>query len=270
MCGGKDRFRFDDLNGCGTFFCNKCGGGNGFELVKLKFGIDFMEALKTIEPILWTARVRKPMTSNRSWGDELRRLWLDSFPVFDDEPVGRYLFKRCGLRFPYPPALRYIPRLRYYDASDDLRFFPAMLACVSDVNGKGCAIQCTYLTDDGEKAPVGAVRKTMGNIPPGSAIRLGKLVGDAIGIAEGLETAISAAALHGGVVWSVLSANGMRKWQSPDGVKSVTIFSDNDENYTGQAAAYVLANDLVIKIGIGAKVIVPDVVGDWNDVWRDR
>ena len=25
VCGGKDRFRFDDKDGKGTFFCNGCG-----------------------------------------------------------------------------------------------------------------------------------------------------------------------------------------------------------------------------------------------------
>ena len=28
-CGGKDRFRFDNLNGRGTWFCNQCGGKDG-------------------------------------------------------------------------------------------------------------------------------------------------------------------------------------------------------------------------------------------------
>lgn len=32
-CGGRDRFRFDD-NGRGSHFCNKCGAGDGLELVK--------------------------------------------------------------------------------------------------------------------------------------------------------------------------------------------------------------------------------------------
>jgi putative DNA primase/helicase len=26
MCGGKDRFRFDDKGGRGTWFCSQCGG----------------------------------------------------------------------------------------------------------------------------------------------------------------------------------------------------------------------------------------------------
>ena len=32
-CGGKDRFRFDDKQGDGTFYCNQCGAGNGFQLI---------------------------------------------------------------------------------------------------------------------------------------------------------------------------------------------------------------------------------------------
>jgi putative DNA primase/helicase len=36
MCGGKDRFRFDDKDGRGTYFCSGCGAGDG---VKLAMGI---------------------------------------------------------------------------------------------------------------------------------------------------------------------------------------------------------------------------------------
>ncbi len=34
MCGGKDRFRCDDLNGDGTYYCSNCGAGSGYKLVK--------------------------------------------------------------------------------------------------------------------------------------------------------------------------------------------------------------------------------------------
>lgn len=34
VCGGKDRFRFDNQNGRGTYICNQCGSGDGLELVK--------------------------------------------------------------------------------------------------------------------------------------------------------------------------------------------------------------------------------------------
>ena len=36
LCGGKDRFRWDDLEGRGTYICNQCGAGTGVTLV-MKF-----------------------------------------------------------------------------------------------------------------------------------------------------------------------------------------------------------------------------------------
>src|SRR3546814_9555329 len=30
-CGGKDRFRFDNKDGRGTYYCNKCGPGDGVQ-----------------------------------------------------------------------------------------------------------------------------------------------------------------------------------------------------------------------------------------------
>ncbi|NDF83425.1 MAG: hypothetical protein EB130_09770, partial [Actinobacteria bacterium] len=28
LCGGEDRYRFDDQDGSGSWFCNQCGGKN--------------------------------------------------------------------------------------------------------------------------------------------------------------------------------------------------------------------------------------------------
>jgi primase-helicase-like zinc-binding protein len=39
VCGGKDRFRFTDIEGKGTFYCNNCKGGNGIALV-MKFAVE--------------------------------------------------------------------------------------------------------------------------------------------------------------------------------------------------------------------------------------
>jgi len=38
VCGGKDRFRLDDKEGRGTWFCNHCGNGDGLDLVRLATG----------------------------------------------------------------------------------------------------------------------------------------------------------------------------------------------------------------------------------------
>ena len=44
MCGGKDRFRFDNQNGRGTYICNQCGSGDGLELIKHYYHCDTKEA----------------------------------------------------------------------------------------------------------------------------------------------------------------------------------------------------------------------------------
>lgn len=48
VCGGKDRFRFDDQEGRGTWFCNQCGAGDGLALVTKALNVDISEAADRI------------------------------------------------------------------------------------------------------------------------------------------------------------------------------------------------------------------------------
>src|SRR5215467_14624886 len=52
LCGGKDRFRFDDKNGEGTYYCNQCGPGPGVMLLRKKHRWDHATACREIERIL--------------------------------------------------------------------------------------------------------------------------------------------------------------------------------------------------------------------------
>jgi putative DNA primase/helicase len=54
FCGGKDRYRFDDRDGKGTFFCNQCGPGDGMEFVMRYRKISFKEAAELVRGILAT------------------------------------------------------------------------------------------------------------------------------------------------------------------------------------------------------------------------
>jgi putative DNA primase/helicase len=47
-CGGKDRFRFDNKDGNGTFICNQCGSGDGLDLVQRVLGVSVTEAAKEV------------------------------------------------------------------------------------------------------------------------------------------------------------------------------------------------------------------------------
>lgn len=47
-CGGRDRFRFDNLGGRGGFYCNCCGAGDGFKLLRLVHDWTFAEARRRV------------------------------------------------------------------------------------------------------------------------------------------------------------------------------------------------------------------------------
>jgi len=70
-------------------------------------------------------------------------------------------------------------------------------------------------------------------------------------------------------VWSVVSANGIESFEPPPGVKTLTIFADNDANFTGQAAAYSAARRLSLQ-GMTCEVAVPPTAGDWLDMLNRR
>jgi len=190
-------------------------------------------------------------------------LWRSSRPVQSDDPVGRFLARRVGLNS-FPACLRTAREVRY--GSDGKSLFAAMIAMVSAPDGMASTSHRTYLTELGFKAPVGEPRLWMpGGIASGSAIRLAPAT-DTLGIAEGLETALSVSLLFDVPCWSAGNAAMLAAWQPPDEAERIIIFGDNDPNYAGQAAAYTLAR----RLGFAKRAVdvrIPAEVGtDWNDV----
>jgi len=51
-CGGKDRFRFDNQQGRGTWFCNQCGSGDGLNLVEKALAVTAKEAAVKVAGVL--------------------------------------------------------------------------------------------------------------------------------------------------------------------------------------------------------------------------
>ncbi|CAM6490430.1 Uncharacterized domain associated with phage/plasmid primase [Enterobacter intestinihominis] len=51
VCGGSDRFRFDDKEGRGTWLCNQCGAGDGLKLVEKVFGVTASEAAVRVDAV---------------------------------------------------------------------------------------------------------------------------------------------------------------------------------------------------------------------------
>lgn len=270
MCGGKDRFRFDDKEGRGTYFCSGCGAGDGVQLAMGITGLSFRDVAAEVERIAGTVR---PATTRTDRTDEdklsaLRRVFRESRPIERGDEACRYLAGR-GLRlYDLPESIRLHPGMPYRDGGAVLGTFPTMLATVTDAAGRALSMHRTFI-QDGTKAPVPAPKKLMQGLPlSGAAIRLTP-VSRSLGIAEGVETALAASELFEVPVWSCLSTSGIEAFDPPEGVEHVIVFADNDANFAGQAAAYRAAHRLAIK-GYEVEVCIPPSVGDWLDELNAR
>ena len=261
LCGGTDRFRFDDLDGRGTYYCNQCGAGNGVQLMQRKTNWPMAKVMREIERMaggLPSEPIQEKKDDPEKRRKQLNEMWNGGRNVSRDDTVGEYLNRRTGLKV-YPPVLRFHPALYHAETKSN---HPAMIAKVTDADNKPVAIHRTWM---GEVAP--KKKLTAGTLPPASAIRLLPYE-ESLGIAEGIETAISAYAIFNIPTWAAISANMLEKWEPPQIVKKVYVFGDNDHNFVGQLAAYRLAYRLRQNEKFEVvRVVIPNVHGaDWNDL----
>lgn len=261
MCGGKDRFRFDDLDGRGTFYCNQCGAGNGVHLIQKKTNWDIAKVFREVQKM--AGEMPSGVIPQKKDDPEKRRrllneTWNGGKNVSPDDTSGKYLYERTGMKV-FPPAFRFHPALYHAETKSN---HPALIAKVTDADNKPVAIHRTWLADIEPRKKL-----TAGPIPPASAIRI-MAYEESLGIAEGIETAISAYAIFGIPTWAAISAGMLEKWEPPKIVKKVYVFGDNDQNFVGQLAAYRLAYKLrQNETYETVRVLIPNVTGaDWNDV----
>lgn len=256
---GKDRFRFDDKDGEGTFICNACGAGDGFTFLIRWHGWDFAEAATEVEKIVGKVNgaQSKPKRDPRP---ALQRIQREAVPARQVPDVVAYLEGR-GLDV--PPTLYGHHELPYYHEGREIGRYPAMLGKVVDPEGKPVTFHRTYLLD-GKKAPVPSPRKMM---PPagtvrGAAIRLYPCT-DTLVVAEGIETAIACRQLWDLPAWAAISAQNLARFQPPEMVRRIILAGDHDASYAGQAAVYAAAQRLVRDYAV--EVRIPEGPGDWAD-----
>lgn len=270
ICGGKDRFRFDNKRGDGTWICTHCRAGQGAKLAMLFLGItDYKTIAERIEAVIGEApRERaRPDLSEEVKRAALTRLWRSSGMVRTGDPVDLWMRRRGILLSAFPACLRTHHGLRH--SGPPVTVHPGMLAKVSDPAGKSVMIHRTFLTADGRKAPVDKPRMfCAGTVPRGSAVRLSPPA-STMGIAEGIETAFAASRLFSMPVWAALCDRGVETFEPPPGTERLVVFGDHDANGAGQRAAYALAARLSTKLKVD--VSIPNQADtDWNDVLLER
>lgn len=121
LCGGEDRYRFDDKDGSGSWFCNRCGGknqtggaGNGMDLLMRKTGWEFKRAAEEVERHLGISRPAParaqhwPPTEPPVRGSEAHWRYSDTFVVarFPGKKIRPLWFDGTAWQFKAPPAPR--------------------------------------------------------------------------------------------------------------------------------------------------------------------
>lgn len=186
-------------------------------------------------------------------------LWQQSRPA-SGTAVSAYLRGR-GLVGSIPETLRLLPACPHTPTGAR---YPTMLAAVSCYpSRKIIGIHRTFLKPDGTgKIDHPLAKMMLGNLK-GGAVRLAPH-GERIGLAEGIETALSVQQATGLPMWACLSTSGLQTVILPDDVREVIICADHDP--PGLKAAYAAAQRIA-ELGKRVRIALPPKAGeDFNDV----
>lgn len=213
--------------------------------------------------------------------ERIEKLWNEALPLDSPgaEPARAYIRNRQvsirGLNL--NESLRFVPKMVYRDEDgNNLGDHPAIVAAIRDKEGKLVTLHRTYLTKNGKKARVPSAKKMM-PVPSnkevvGGAIRLGEPQDGVVGVAEGMETALSVYRATGQTVWSLVSCSILQGFEPPAGTKVVVHWADKDRSAAGELADAVLRERLEPR-GIKVVTMLPVVPiprrakgVDWNDV----
>jgi hypothetical protein len=212
----------------------------------------------------YVSSIPAPRYKSSSAGDNddngayARKIWGQGIDI--KGTLAETYLKGRGIRDGASPSLRYYPRLYHSPTEQEL---PAMLSAVK-VGNRITAIQRTYLKRDGSgKADVEPNKMSLGSMT-GGAVHFGEpdLV---LGLAEGVETALSVVQQFDIPVWAILGCKNMPNVILPELplASEVRLYVDGDDD--GRDAAVDAGRRYTDE---GRRVYVcpaPDNK-DWNDV----
>lgn len=262
VCGGSDRFRFDDKEGRGTWFCNQCGAGDGLKLVEKVFGVSASEAagkvnavtgnLPPVAPEVIAAAEAETEADRKAAAALAVRLMEKTRPA-----SGNAYLTHKG--FPGHECVMLTATHKTGGVT-----FRAGDMVVPLYDNAGALVNVQLINSDGLKRTLkgGAVKGTC-HIIGGQ-----KQAGKRLWIAEGYATALTVHHLTGETVMVALSSVNLLSLASLARQKhpacQIVLAADRDLNGNGQSKAAAAAD------ACEGVVALPPVFGDWNDAFMQK
>lgn len=190
-------------------------------------------------------------------------LWDGAVPLAGT-PAESYLRRRSITLS--PTALRFHKRTPL-GRGKRAAFRPAMLAALHE-RDQLVALQRTFLDVDQPRRArdLGNPRRMLGR--PGQGAVMLAPANDTLGLAEGIETAMSAILLLDIPVWATLGNERLAHIAIPDTVTRLILLPDNDHG--GRIGAAKAAEAYAIPGRTIETIWPPQGFNDWNDVLRAR
>ncbi|EAR2498263.1 DNA primase, partial [Salmonella enterica] len=262
VCGGSDRFRFDDKEGRGTWFCNQCGAGDGLKLVEKVFGVTPSEAagkvnavtgnLSPVAPEVMAAAEAETDADRKAAAALAVRLLEKTRPATDNAYLTRKGFPD-----------RECPVLTVMHKTGGVTFRAGdVVVPLSD--DTGALVNLQLINADGLK------RTLKGGQVKGTCHVIGgkKQAGKRLWIAEGYATALTVHHLTSETVMVALSSVNLFSLASLARQKhpacQIVLAADRDLNGAGQTKAAAAAD------ACEGVVALPPVFGDWNDAFVQK
>ncbi|EOG6950018.1 primase-helicase zinc-binding domain-containing protein [Edwardsiella piscicida] len=262
VCGGSDRFRFDDKEGRGTWYCNQCGAGDGLKLVEKVFGVTPSEAagkvnavtgnLSPVAPEVIAAAEAETVADRKAAAALAGRLMEKTRPA-----TGNAYLTCKGF-----PALECLTLTAMHKTGGvTFRAGDVVVPLYDDI---GALVNLQLINADGLKRTMkGGQVKGACHIIEGK-----KQAGKRLWIAEGYATALTVHHLTGETVMVALSSVNLLSLASLARHKypacQIVLAADRDLNGDGQKKAAAAAE------ACEGVVALPPVFSDWNDTFTQH
>ena len=259
VCGGSDRFRFDDKEGRGTWFCNQCGAGDGLKLVEKVFGVSASEAAGKVNAVTgtlppFTPAATTPADTGTDAAGKAAATLAAELMASARPATGNAYLTRKGL------ADRECLTLTTPHKTGGVSYRAGDVV-VPLHDDTGVLVNVQLINADGDKRTLkGGAVKGACHIIEGQ-----KQAGKRLWIAEGYATALTVHHLTGETVMvalssvNLLSLASLARRQHP--ACQIILAADRDLSGDGQTKAAAAAD------ACNGVIALPPVFGDWNDAF---